>query len=778
MYMDRLNTSFLETDLDSDGCQCRRLEPDDEDALDDEQRERRLAWLATAEEQHNLYEELQLHQVHQINDFWFWLQHGFLPYVWREESQKVMPEDRTPDMIPGRIARWNQVIGGIRLVQLRSSSMPCIIPREIKDWYIEDCHPSGFPQLEAYGPGLENDVPGFFPRRGMPGRFERSFGINKPLNAVLLEVEHSLRRYMWCDLNTVDITIQAALVNSEAGVVSIMRIRFDVDRAGDITTEVDVRSVSAEMYPTVWKAIPDILFFSLLVAMVIRRRRSRIGKFHLCSLEELLMLVTVIVGFGIGLFFVFVWRWNLELAQQIAELPDAPSEVTLVAPQENVPLHADKQYNDAWGKVIDNVDDLMTMKMYHRLSMFWYTLVITANWYGAVEGQPRLSLLVTALKKACMDVLHFFVIFIIAFFNFALGGYLLFGSYIKGWSTFQRCISSCFTALFGAGDFAEMYKMSPYLTLVWYWLFMVLMALILFNLILAIVIDTYKTMRYEFGPSVSIFQQMKMLGFAFFRPRVITWCINKWRKSRKKYELSDQLDLLSGKKLRAVTVAVQDKVQDKIEMENMRKSKDETKIIVPTTLFELRVFNQKARSEAELRGKALKAVTGEDLMELHFEGLEDLDEDDKQALCDACMDQARDHFDAPTEPHDIRLKLLRTWVHRANAKIVLLAERCSNLDKRIRNLIESCDDESLGLEKKFQTLHQRLEMCVLCFRALVDNKAKDAVNASDGLSPKERQRTRDRSPERQRTGNLSPDSPASPKALGNVPDSPTRLPRP
>ena len=52
-----------------------------------------------------------------------------------------------------------QVIGGLRITQVRVNKKDCIAPEAITDWYGDFCHPEGNLQRFPFGPGIEAEVP-------------------------------------------------------------------------------------------------------------------------------------------------------------------------------------------------------------------------------------------------------------------------------------------------------------------------------------------------------------------------------------------------------------------------------------------------------------------------------------------------------------------------------------------------------------------------------------------------------------------------------------------
>ena len=82
---------------------------------------------------------------------------------------------------------------------------------------------------------------------------------------------------------------------------------------------------------------------------------------------------------------------------------------------------------------------------------------------------------------------------------------------VEEWNSFTSACTTCFRAAFGKFDFMAIYTVSPALAIVWFWTFMLTMAMVLFNLILGIVTLTFSLIHAQYGDSPPFGKQMLII---------------------------------------------------------------------------------------------------------------------------------------------------------------------------------------------------------------------------------------------------------------------------
>jgi hypothetical protein len=156
-----------------------------------------------------------------------------------------------------------------------------------------------------------------------------------------------------------------------------------------------------------------------------------------------------------------------------------------------------------------------------------YPLVIMCRLFKAFSAQPRLALVTRTLSTASVDVAHFGIVFFAIFFSYAVMGNALFGREVDGFSNIQRSINTCFLVLMGDFDVESMQQVGRVMTGVWFWSFMILVLLIMLNMLLAIIMDTYTNVKGQISSSETLCEQASEL-------------VRRWLQKRRGHRVSLQ----------------------------------------------------------------------------------------------------------------------------------------------------------------------------------------------------------------------------------------------
>jgi len=136
-----------------------------------------------------------------------------------------------------------------------------------------------------------------------------------------------------------------------------------------------------------------------------------------------------------------------------------------------------------------------------------YPFVIMLRLFKAFSVQPRLALVTRTLQSGAMDIAHFGLVFAAIFFTYALMGVAVFGRDLNEFSTVLHSVDSCFQVLMGDFNITEMYESGRFTTMIWFTSFMGLVNLVMLNMLLAIIMDTYAEVKGKISETKTLFQQ-------------------------------------------------------------------------------------------------------------------------------------------------------------------------------------------------------------------------------------------------------------------------------
>lgn len=379
--------------------------------------------------------------------------------------------------------------------------------------------------------------------------------------------------------------------------------------------------------------------------------------------------ISIFLGIGIGGFWVYTMYSTQDLNSGVGALP--------VAPSYNADQAEETKYHDYWTAILDDTEQLFWDKMVHRIAMFWYTMVLMLRFFKSFEGQPRLAEMNRTLVGASQDIIHFIIVFFLLFLSFAVGGYVLFGAMMHEWSTLWRSVNSAFQATMGTIDFEVMYSIAPVSASMWYWLYMVSIVFVLFNMFMAIMYDHYTRTKSQTGDVMGLPKQMReTLGNGLW---YIRW---RWEQFRAREPVGASFremldDLLLRAQASAEVIAA-----------------TETSVLGPRMLRhkqESQRFKKKEAQEdfEEDQNDPLYAATAkEDLKEMKV---------DKE-LADRLLVSCRAYFERQSHPQETRVAQMRDLVKSAEDGFSNIAARFDQCGDTLTGILNDMDSHVRSLE--------------------------------------------------------------------------------
>jgi hypothetical protein len=109
--------------------------------------------------------------------------------------------------------------------------------------------------------------------------------------------------------------------------------------------------------------------------------------------------------------------------------------------------------------------------------------------------------------------------------TFAISGMFLFGRRMFEFSNFEESMVMCFRILLGDFDWGEMSKEHPVTAFLWFFLNMILMNLLMLNMLMAIIMDTYSEVKADASSSKVLWEQLFDLvvdGISYMQGKLAT----------------------------------------------------------------------------------------------------------------------------------------------------------------------------------------------------------------------------------------------------------------
>lgn len=467
------------------------------------------------------------------DDVWFWIEHGFLPDVWRARSQSGGNAT-----LQGLVAQKNLIIGGVRIRQKRAQwSATCEdkVGEGLTDFYRTECR-SSQPSTSPYGPFAAQvattanstqaatpaptistpTVNTTLPQAGtefLPSTTADGDGYYDALFDVELDISHALetaaydRKHHWVDGATRTITLEAVTLNAEIGMFAIIDIEFEFPSAGGVQKQVQVHTIQAVGSKIEFiDIVPELIWAGLVILLI---RQEVVQMLYSCwekrCLDYWLDLWCVVdwVSIFVSIMIAFFWMWQISsigsITEDVAALPRGP----FASGQPVI-----TQYRTQWQAILDATIAVYLRKQYYQLSLFWYALILTGRFLKGFLAQAKTAMLQLTIGTVSWDFYHLFVFFTMLFLNFQVGGHVLFGAEIDSWSSLPKAGATSVRMLLGTYPFDPMYEMAPFSAICWFWTFLITVVFILMNLIFAMVADYFHVVRRMVGPTDSVWKDI------------------------------------------------------------------------------------------------------------------------------------------------------------------------------------------------------------------------------------------------------------------------------
>lgn len=450
------------------------------------------------------------------DDIWEWMSQGFVPAL----------GGSGPDgSAHGFVRTYNKLVGSVRLTQRRSTPMDCKVIEDLRKFGGESkCHSGDF-STETYGNSVGDMA--YTAGSGLSNGDANSFYAwldPRPLNTNDAQNRcRSLWQNGWLDRASHDLFVQAAFFNPEVQTFALLEIKFEFRKGGLIRQRMDLRPLSANLYPAWYYYIPDVLWVLWLFLLFQKETRQLYDSCRQGSEERkeythdpwnLLDWTSIILGMCIAVFFWFLTSGIETFKVSVGGLSDLTDPFSSFSQDPAQSDYSDAlAWNERMNEIHDSFNILVMMKTYHRIAMFWYTVILMARFFKGFRGQPRIAVISKTLALASMDLVHYYYILATVFVNFSLGGYVLFGAQLHAWSTIQNSCMSAFAMTFGKVDYESLHAIAPILAGVWFWSYIIIVVFILFRILTSLIVGHYAEVRSSLGEvGQSIWVQGKWLS--------------------------------------------------------------------------------------------------------------------------------------------------------------------------------------------------------------------------------------------------------------------------
>eukprot|EP00271_Cylindrocystis_brebissonii_P009574 TRINITY_DN2455_c0_g4_i1.p1 TRINITY_DN2455_c0_g4~~TRINITY_DN2455_c0_g4_i1.p1 ORF type:complete len:1556 (-),score=275.43 TRINITY_DN2455_c0_g4_i1:1951-6618(-) len=172
-------------------------------------------------------------------------------------------------------------------------------------------------------------------------------------------------------------------------------------------------------------------------------------------------------------------------------------------------------------QVFSKLDSLIKFKIFYFALNGVNVFLVVLRVLKFMDFQPRMGTITRTLTEASTNLFHFFILGAILFLGYAVFGNIAFGGQIDQFRTIAITFDTMLTALNGDDTvdtfFVQLSGWSLYVAVLYWWSFIVLIMYITFNLLIAIVVDAYASVKDSVGNPPSIFAELAFIIVGLFQ---------------------------------------------------------------------------------------------------------------------------------------------------------------------------------------------------------------------------------------------------------------------
>ncbi|XP_060043769.1 polycystin-2 [Erinaceus europaeus] len=378
----------------------------------------------------------------------------------------------------------NLLLGVARLRQLRVRNGSCSIPPDLRE-DIKECY-------DIYSSGSEDRAP-FGPRNGTAWTYTSEKDLNGSSHwgvvttysgaGYYLDLARTreqaaaqvaqLRTHGWLDRGSRATFIDFSVYNANINLFCVVRLLVEFPATGGVVPSWQLQPVKPIHYVSALERFLgtcEIVFCIFILYYVVEEALEiRIHRLHYFwnfwnCLDVVIVALSVVA-----------------IAISIHRTANGGLLLRSLEDQNTFPNLEHLAY---WQVQFNNVTAVLVFFVWIKLFRF-------------INFNRTMSQLSTTMSRCAKDLCGFAIMFFIIFLAYAQLAYLVFGTQVDDFSTFQECIFTQFRIILGDVNFAEIEEANRVLGPIYFTTFVFFMFFILLNMFLAIINDTYSEVKSD-----------------------------------------------------------------------------------------------------------------------------------------------------------------------------------------------------------------------------------------------------------------------------------------
>ncbi|XP_031434609.1 polycystic kidney disease 2-like 1 protein isoform X2 [Clupea harengus] len=288
------------------------------------------------------------------------------------------------------------------------------------------------------------------------------------------EVLEALKTNLWLDRGTRAVFIDFSTYNANINLFCVIRLLVEFPATGGAIPSYQIRTVKLIRYINTWDYFVigcEMVFCLFILYYIVEETLElRIHKFsYFSSIWNILDVVVILLALVAIVFNVFRTIKVDNLLGKLLEQPD---------------IYADFEFLAFWQTQYNNMN---------AVNLFFAWIKV----FKYISFNKTMTQLSSTLARCAADILGFAIMFFIVFFAYAQLGYLLFGTEVESFSTFNKCIFTQFRIILGDFDYDGIERANRVLGPIYFFTYVFFVFFVLLNMFLAIINDTYSEVKEE-----------------------------------------------------------------------------------------------------------------------------------------------------------------------------------------------------------------------------------------------------------------------------------------
>mmetsp|Transcript_33993 Transcript_33993/g.88683 ORF Transcript_33993/g.88683 Transcript_33993/m.88683 type:complete len:634 (-) Transcript_33993:804-2705(-) len=449
--------------------------------------------------------------IHTTDHLWAYLQEGAMASLSGGFYENYDPYNTNISNPKALLWQYNRLVAGVRLQQqIEPTGYDKCTAEELAWKFSGPCSPWDWVLTPQLKPSLTLNNPtrkewlSLVPENGVTAEQQ------------IAETFKRLDEEQYIDAATARLQVSFVLYNAELNMVTVVYLLFAFTRPGLIHRDVLPVSVLLDPYQHKITWATDIVFVILIARIVIteayelQKHLKKSAQNDSSAWEDFKSYVdiwNVVDWTSVAGAIACISLWVTHCLG-VDELRNwlVTSDLDPVSVMTLDPITRTEQYD----RLMELLEPVAVHSVFAQHTMSIFPFVIVLRLFKSFAAQPRLSLVTQTLYKASVDVLHFLLVFLTIFFTYAVGGMSLFGHHMEDFATILRAVNSCWRVILGDFDMSQLILEGPgyFEAMLWFWTFTLLVVLIMFNMVLSIIMDSYTEVKSQLGgDSETLFSQ-------------------------------------------------------------------------------------------------------------------------------------------------------------------------------------------------------------------------------------------------------------------------------